>query len=67
MMDSNASFNRSGRSDRSRSSRDASSSPGDPPPMPEAYEPPRLTPLGTLPASTGMPVSAFELGDEPTR
>ena len=34
---------------------------------PIAYEPPRLTLLGTLPESTGMPVSNFRLGDEPTR
>ena len=32
-----------------------------------AYIPPRAEPLGTLPQSTGMPISAFQLGDEPTR
>jgi hypothetical protein len=32
-----------------------------------AYIPPRVEPLGTLPQSTGMPVSAFGLGEAPTR
>ena len=31
------------------------------------YERPRLKPLGTLPASTGMPVSNFGLGTQPER
>jgi hypothetical protein len=34
---------------------------------PDAYQPPRVTPIGTLPESTGMQVSSFQLGDEPVR
>mgnify|MGYP006300947227 CR=1 FL=1 len=32
-----------------------------------AYIPPRVEPLGTLPQSTGMPVSEFSLPVEPDR
>ncbi len=35
--------------------------------FPYAYQPPRVTPIGTLPESTGMQVSNFQLGDEPAR
>ena len=54
----------------SSASSNTSNAPSDEAPDPacdSAYIPPRVEPLGTLPQSTGMPVSAFGLGEAPTR
>lgn len=45
----------------------SSGTPGERPAPRSSYERPCVTPLGTLPASTGMPVSPLTLPPEPSR